>query len=115
MNIKDLVQAYPALQEFGIAANIIKPTMVDPTVSRNVKRRTLSAITDTLTEKTFQNSIVAGKIMEIINMKEEVCKEYPDSESQVEGILSWLPRFRKYKGMLLESVKNNRKQCGLKL
>ena len=102
-------------QEFGLMSQTILPIMKDPDASRELKRSTLDMMTKELSEKTFQKDFVADMIMEIINMKEEVCKEYEDTESQVNGILSWLPRMEYHRGKLTKAVSKNRKHYGLKV
>ena len=101
--------------EFRFALNAIQPIMTDPEVLRDEKRKTLSMMANELSEKTFKLKPVARMIMTIINMKEDVCQEYTDSEEQTEGILGWLPRFKEHRGMLLQEVKRHRKDYGLKI
>jgi len=95
--------------------NTIQPLMTDEKQSRETKRKILCGMVDSLSDKTFNLEPIAEKIITVINMKEDVCKEYPNSEAQVKGILEWLPRIIKYRGMLLDKVKNNRKQYGLEV
>ncbi len=102
-----------ASNELRFALNTILPVMTDSTIPRDGKKQTLSMMVDELSKETFKLKPVAEQIMVIINMKEDVCKEYPDSESQVDGILEWLPRFKQHRGLLLKEVKNHRKQYGL--
>ncbi len=99
--------------ELRFALYAILPVMTDPNIPRDGKRQTLSMMVDELSEETFKLKPVAEQIMTIINMKEDVCKEYPDSESQVNGILEWLPRFKQHRDLLLKEVKNHRRQYGL--
>lgn len=101
-------------QEFSLALQAIQPIMTDPNEPRGKKRETLNMMVDALSEKAFKLKPVAEQVMTIINMKEEVCGEYPDSEAQVEGILGWLPRMAGHRDMLLGEVKRHRKQYGLK-
>ena len=115
MGIKNLITSYPALQEFGLVAKAILPLMTDVNVSRTEKRGILNDAVNGLSDKTFNNSMVADQIMIIINMKEDVCREYPDTESQVNGILEWLPRMSKHRDKLYRKVKQSRKSFGLKL
>jgi hypothetical protein len=93
----------------------ILPIMTDAEVSRDTKRKTLNTLVIELSDRTFANGMVAKQIMEIINMKEEVCKEYDDTNAQVVGILSWLPRMSVHRDKLAEEVKKHRKSYGLKL
>jgi len=113
--MRSMITHPKAVQEFSMALQVIRPTMVDPSVSGEEKRGVLNVMVNELSEKTFKLKPVAQQIMTIINMKEEVCKEYPDTEAQVDGILSWLPRFRKHKGMLLREVEKHRKEYGLEI
>jgi hypothetical protein len=111
--MRNTVNTPTALQEFGLAAKAMQPTMSDPAISREDKRETLNAYVNTLSEKCFQNTLVGDQIVIIINMKEDVCKEYPDTQSQVDGIISWLPRMAYHKDKLVKSVAKNRKEYGL--
>ena len=95
--------------------NTIQPLMTDKNEPRETKRKILCGMVDSLSDKTFNLEPIVEKIITVINMKEDVCKEYPDSESQVNGILEWLPRFIKYKDKLFYEVNRNRKQYGLKV
>jgi hypothetical protein len=115
MGFKDLVTSAPPLQEFGMLARVIQPIMTDPKETREVKRNTLCGLVDNLSEKTFNNKIVVNQIMKIINMKEDICKEYPDALAQMNGILSWLPRMIKHIDMIKKEVVKARKSYGLKV
>lgn len=103
------------VQEFRNALQSIQPIMVDPKASRDEKRKTLCMMVNELSENVFKLKPIAEQIMTIINIKEEVCREYADSEVQVEGILGWLPRMAKYRGMLLEEVRAKRISYRLKV
>ena len=103
------------MQELGLLSMAILPIMKDPEVSREDKRKVLCAMVDELKEDTFKRGFWAKMIMGLINMKEEVCKEYEDAEAQTDGILSWLPRMEQHRDSLLKEVKKNRKQFGLKV
>ena len=115
MSIKDIVTSYPALQEFGMLARVILPIMTDAKVSRDEKRQTLNNLVNELSDRTFANGMVVKQIMEIINMKEEVCKEYDDTNAQVVGVLSWLHRMAQHQDKLEKKIRKHRKQYGLKL
>jgi len=115
MGLKDLIHTPSALQEFGVMAKPIKDTMIDPKVSRKDKRKALSDMCDSLSEPTFNNGQVIKMIMSIINMKEEVCKEYGDTIAQVNGILSWLPRMATHRKELTKEVEKHRKKYGLNI
>ncbi len=104
-----------ATQEFRFALQVIQPIMTDPVASREEKRETLNMMVNELSESTLKLKPVVEQIMTIINMKEDVCKEYPDSETQTEGILVWLPRMKEHRAMLLEAVKKGRKSYRLKV
>jgi len=103
------------MQELGLLSRAILPIMKDPETSTEDKLKVLCLMVDELTEGTFKRGYIAKKIMVIINMKEEVCKEYEDAESQADGILAWLPRMKQHRDSLLKEVKKNRKQFGLKI
>ncbi len=88
--------------------------MLDSELSRGEKRKILNDMVNGLSEKCFNNDTVADQIIIIINMKEEVCREYKDTQSQVNGILEWLPRMVKYKNKLTKAVSKSRKSFGLR-
>jgi hypothetical protein len=115
MGIKDLFTSFSALSEFGNLSRSILPIMTDKDVSIIEKRKTLCQLVDNLSEKAFNNKIVLGQIFKIINMKEEICKEYVDTESQVNGILEWCPRLKEHKKELSKEVEKARKSCGMKI
>ena len=96
------------LREFKRALDAIAPIMTDPQETRYYKRETLNMMVDELTEGTFKLQSVAEQITTIINMKEDVCKEYADSTLQTDGILEWLPRMKDHRDVLLKEVKKHR-------
>ena len=102
-----------ALGEFNGAVNTIKPVMTDPNTSKEQRRETLCVMADELSEYTFDKFV--GKIMVIINMKEDVCSEYKNTEAQVTGILKWIPRMERHIDKLTKKVKENRNKYGLKV
>ncbi len=102
-------------QEFRNALQAIAPIMTDLQETREVKRRTLCMMVDELSENTFKLKPIAEQIMTIINMQEEVCREYLDSEKQTDGILGWLPRMKVHRDTLLKEVQKHRKEYGLKI
>jgi hypothetical protein len=103
------------VNEFKLMAEAILPVMIDASISRTAKRKTLCEMVDNLSEDTFKHKEIAEQIIKIINMKEDVCKEYVDAEAQVNGILSWLPRMEKHRELLKSEVIKNRKRYGLKI
>lgn len=110
------MMAHPkASQEFSLACQAILPIMRDPLELVLAKRKTLNMMVNELSENTFKLKPVAEQIMTIINMKVDVCREYPDSEAQTAGILGWLPRMKEHRDMLLAEVKKHRKSYGLKI
>lgn len=113
LNPFKLVTSAGALTEFGNMARAIQPAMVDPTISREDKRALLNEGVNGLSEKTFKNKIVAEQILVIVNMKEEICRDYPNTEAQVNGVLSWLPRMSQHREMLTDKVKKARQTFGL--
>ncbi len=115
MGLKDLVTAAPALQEFGLLARGIEPIMTDPTVSREEKRKVLSQLVNELSDKAFNNKIVIEQVFKIINMKEEECKKFEDTESQVDFIIGWCPRLEQKREALSKEVEKHRKQFRVKV
>lgn len=113
MKIKDIVTAYPALQEFGLLARGIQPIMTDAKVSREEKRKVLSQLCDKLAEKSFRNEIVVSQIFKIINMKEDECKKFPNTKAQVDNIISWCPRLELHRNKLTKEVDRNRRMYKL--
>ena len=113
--LKDIVTGFPALSEWGNIAKAILPIMTDATASVEEKRKALNMAINELSEKSFNNQIVVNQIMTIINMKEQTCRMYSNTEAQVKGILSWLPRMEKHKDILTKEVKKHRKQYGLNI
>ncbi len=109
-----MVRHPKAARELQFALQAIQPIMTDPNESRESKRSTLNMMVNELSEDTFKLKPVAEQIMTIINMKEDVCMEYPDTESQVNGILSWLPRFQYHRDLLFREVKKHRNEYKLK-
>jgi hypothetical protein len=95
--------------------DVILPVMTDAKISRTAKRKTLSDAVEQMPEKVFANNLIANQVMTIINMKEDVCKEYPNAEAQVNGILSWIPKMELHRKMLEKQVIKNRKKYGLKI
>ncbi len=114
-SIKDIIHSGSALQEMGLLAKGIVNIMTDPSTSREDKRKTLNSLVNELSEKSFQNGLVADQIMIIINMKQEECEKFEDTNAQVAEILSWLPRMEFHKKRLNDKVSKSRKSYGLKL
>ncbi len=102
-------------QEFSLCCQAILPIMTDPQETRDKKRAALNMMVNELSEKTFRLKPIAEQIMDIINMKRDVCEECLDSESQTDGILEWLPRMKAYRGILFEEVKKHRVDYQLKI
>lgn len=80
--------------------------------SRDKRRKALCKVVDSLSKETFPFCLPL--IFGVINMDKTVCGEYGNSESQVDGILEWLPRMGEYSDLLLEEVRRHRKSYGLK-
>ena len=112
--IKDILGGYSSLQEFGLLVNAIKPIMIDTETSRDEKRKVLCQLVDKLSEKSFNNSIVLKQIFIIINMKEEECKKFIDTQTQVDSIITWLPRMSEKYNELYKEVSNHRRKFNLK-
>jgi hypothetical protein len=104
-----------ALTEMGNCAKAILPTMTDPTVSKEDKRITLNTMVNELSESTFKQGVIADQIMVIINMQEEECAKFEDTEEQVDFILTWLPRMELHKDRLAKKIAFNRKKFGLEV
>lgn len=103
------------MQEFRVGLQAIAPIMTDPDETREAKRSALNMMVNELSDKAFSLKPIVVQIFTIINMKEDVCREYADSEAQVEGILGWLPRMREHHDMLLAEVRKHRHEYQLKL
>lgn len=105
-----------AIREFAMAAQILSTVMV-PNVPREERRKALNTILGELSEDTFKRGVIADRIlkMNMIDMGEEISKQHEDTESQVEGILSWLPRMKLHRDRLKDKVKRHRKKYGLKV
>ncbi len=95
-------------QEFSFGCQAILHIMSNPQETRNSKREALNMMVNELSEKTFKLLPVIEQVITIINMKQDVCEEYTDSESQTDGILEWLPRMKNYRGVLFKEVKKHR-------
>lgn len=113
MDILGLIKNYSGAQELSLALQSVQNIMTDSKASRTEKRKTLRMVVDGLSEKTFNSKFVAKQIITVINMKEDVSKEYQNTESQVQSILGWLPRMKQHRGLLVTAVTKNRKQLGL--
>lgn len=113
--VKSMVLHPKEAQEFSLCLQAIHSIMTDPKASRDEKRQVLNTMANELSEKAFKLKPIAEQIMTIINMTEEVCQEYTDSEEQTEGILGWLPRMKEHRGLLLAEVKRHRKEYGLEI
>ena len=109
--LTDVLRWFPAMSEFGYFARAIAPVMVSQSISVKDKRKTLNASINNLKEKSFSNRFVAIQIIIIINMKEEECKKFIDTEEQVDSILKWLPRMELHRDRLTNKVKSNRRKC----
>lgn len=101
------------MREFSLVLQAIQPIMTDAESTREEKREALNMAVNELSEDTFKLKPVAEQIMTIINMKEEVCREYLDSNAQTNGILEWLPRMKLHHIILLDEVKKTRQRFGL--
>ena len=99
--------------EFMSASVKMLPTMRNPFVSRDKKRKKLCEMVDGLSDGAFTTFI--PQIMSIINTKKNVCEEYADTEAQVVGILGWLPRVKEFRELLYEWVKEERQKYGFKV
>jgi len=98
--------------EFGKGAAKILGVMLNPFVSKKKKRETLCKFVEGLSEDTF--NAYPLQVIEVINKKEKVCKEYTDSEAQVDGILEWLPRMKNHRELLVAVIREHRIKYRLK-
>jgi hypothetical protein len=104
-----------AMYELGNYLRTIQPVMTDPNIPREQKREALCTMVDSLSEKTFKNAVALKSIMVIINMKEEECKLFSDTQVQVDSILTWLPRMKEHQDKLFNEVKEHRIKYGLNI
>ena len=115
-NLFEAMKHPKAMQEFGQYAQAIYPVMMDATISKAQKRKTLNELVENLSEGTFKLNIIAEQITVMIDTGQKsdaICKEYEDTESQVNAILEWLPRMEKHRDLLTKTVEKHRKQYGL--
>ncbi len=99
--------------EFGSAMMHLLPIMKNPFKSKEAKRKALNDTVNKLSQETFH--CYPMQIIEVINKGEGVCKEYEDTEAQVNGVLMWLPRMKEHRELLHEAIKLRRKEYGLKI
>jgi hypothetical protein len=85
----------------------------DNTDTRVKKRETFNLLLNQLREEVFQKEEVAIAIIGMINMLEDVCKEYENTDAQVNGIISFLPRMEYWRVKLEEVVKESRQKYNL--
>ncbi len=105
---------YPeAVREFQFALQTIQSIMIDSKASREEKRQALCMMVNELSEDTFKLKPIVKQILTIINMKEDICREYADGETQTNGILGWLPRMREHRDLLFGEVKKHRRKYRL--
>ena len=98
--------------EFAKAMLKIQFTMLSSRSSRDEKRKTFCKAVDGLSEGAFSTNI--PNIIEIINKKKDICEVYENSETQVDGILEWLPRMKEYRELLTLYIQKERHKYGLK-
>jgi hypothetical protein len=115
MDILGILKNYSGAQELSLSLQSVQDIMTNSKVPRTEKRKTLCMVVEELSDKTFNNKFVAKQIIKVINIKEDVCKEYQNTEAQVQGILGWLPRMEYHRGLLVKAVTNNRKKFGLNI
>lgn len=105
---------FGALQEFSQAVQVLNPIM-QPSVPRTQRRKTLNAVLNELSEDTFNRGAIGKRIvkMNMIDMSEEISKKYVNADAQVDGVISWLPRMKVHRDRLLKEVSKRRKKYGL--
>lgn len=101
--------------EFQAGIRAIQPVMMDKDVLAGEKRRVLCAMVDNLSQEVFDKPYIADAIITMINVKENICKQYDSVDSQVNGILGWLPRMKQYRSKLEKYVKEYRSKYGMEL
>jgi len=92
--------------EFAKGAIKIYGIMINPFIPKKKKRETLCKFVEGLSEDTF--NAYPLHVIEVINKKEKVCKEYADSEAQADGVLEWLPRMKNHRERLVAVIKEHR-------
>lgn len=102
-------------KEFQPAVRALSPILTDKTVSVEEKRKCINKIVSQLSDKTFNKSYIQDVIISWINVKKEISELYADTKSQVDFILTWLPRMAEHRDKIEKYVKTYRKQLGLKL
>jgi hypothetical protein len=116
MGIKNIFATPAALQEFGLLARGIYPIMIDKKSTTVEERRiVLNELVNKLSEKTFKNNMIAEQIIKIINMEKEECEKFSITDTQVNSILTWLPRMALHRDKLANKVEQARKNFGLNL
>lgn len=104
-----------AATELGTMLQAIQPVMVDTQITRDEKRSALNTTVNSLSEDTFKRGFIAERIIDIINMDEKTCEGYDSVESQVQGILEWLPRMEQHLHILQKRIKRARKHYKLNI
>lgn len=99
--------------EFSKASMKIQPTMINPFVTKDKKRKALSDMVNGLREPVFVSFL--PQIISIINMKKEECQIYKDTNTQTDFICSWLSRMKTQRDYLYEVVKEQRTKFGFKI
>ena len=85
----------------------------DNTDTKAKQRETFGLLMGQLPEEVFQKEEVATAIIGMIDPKEDDCKEYKNTDAQVSGIISFLPRMEYWKVKLEEAVKKSRQKYSL--
>jgi hypothetical protein len=116
-SIKSKIQASNN-KEFQSATRVLSP-MFEEAKNGNISiqelRSAINGAVGELSEETFSKDFIADTILSWINVREDVSKQFPDTNTQVQSILLWLPRMAWHKDRLEKYVNKYRKQYGLKL
>jgi hypothetical protein len=88
-----------------------------PNVPREERRKVLCGMIDGLSENTFNRPLMIKRIfkMKMIDFSEAMSNKYKTVDEQVEGVLSWLPRFKQHRELLKQEIIKYRNKFGLKI
>jgi molecular chaperone DnaK (HSP70) len=101
------------VQEFGFMLKAAEPVLRNDMATREEKRRSFAILVDSLSDETFKDKYIGKQLIVMINMKEEICKEFSNSESQIKDILTRLPRMQYHIKEITKAVNKRRKEYKL--